>query len=45
MYSKANFSLRKADVFPVVASFPPKNNGGITEGEKRRPEIRLRFAG
>ena len=31
-------SLRTADVFPVLASLPPK-------GEKRRPEIRLRFAG
>ena len=29
--------LRSADVFPVVASLPPK--------EKRRPEIRWRFAG
>ena len=29
------YSLRTADVFPVVAS----------EEEKRRPEIRLRFAG
>ena len=31
-------SLRSADAFPVVASLPP-------EGEKRRPEMRLRFAG
>ena len=35
-------SLRTANVFPVVASRPPKN---FSEGEKRRPEIRLRFAG
>ena len=44
-------------VFPVVASLPPKNNACepdrqidfreryFSEGEKRRPEIRLRFAG
>ena len=50
-------SLRTADVFPVVASLPPKNNACepdrqidfreryFSEGEKRRPEIRLRFAG
>ena len=42
-------SLRTADVFPVVASLPPKNNNNnnsyFSEGEKRRPEIRLRFAG
>ena len=50
-------SLRTADVFPVVASLPPKNNAcepdrqidfrerPFSEGEKRRPEIRLRFAG
>ena len=31
-------SLRSADAFPVVASLP-------FEGEKRRPEMRLRFAG
>ena len=31
-------SLRTADVFPVVASLPPKR-------EKQRPEIRLLFAG
>ena len=35
-------SLRTADVFPVVASLLPKN---FSEGEKRRPEMRLRFAG
>ena len=35
-------SLRTADAFPVVASLPPKN---FSEGEKRRPEMRLRFAG
>ena len=33
-------SLRSADVFPVVASLPPSRRK-----EKRRPEIRLRFAG
>ena len=47
-------SLRTADVFPVVASLPPKNNACeperqnnfyFSKGEKRRPEIRLRFAG
>ena len=50
-------SLRTADVFPVVASLPSKNNACepdrqidfreryFSEGEKRRPEIRLRFAG
>ena len=50
-------SLRTADVFPVVASLPPKNNACepdrqidfreryFSEGEKRRPQIRLRFAG
>ena len=32
-------SLRTADAFPVVASLPPKNR------EKRRPEMRLLFAG
>ena len=31
-------SLRTADAFPVVASLP-------SEVEKRRPEMRLRFAG
>ena len=31
-------SLQTADAFPVVASLPP-------EGEKRRPEMRLLFAG
>ena len=36
-------SLRTADVFPVVDSLPPKNN--FSEGEKRRPEISLLFAG
>ena len=34
-------SLRSADAFPVVASLPLKN----TKGEKRRLEMRLRFAG
>ena len=37
-------SLRTADAFPVVASLPPKNSY-FSEGEKRRPEMRLRFAG
>ena len=44
-YLTLNFqysSLRTADVFPVVASLPPKN---FSEGEKRRLEIRLLFAG
>ena len=36
-------SLRTADVFPVVASVPPKKN--FSEEEKQRPEIRLRLAG
>ena len=27
-------SLRTADVFPVVASLPPKNNVGFVEAEK-----------
>ena len=31
-------SLRTADAFPVVASLPRKN---FSEGEKRRPEMRL----
>ena len=35
-------SLRTPNVCPVVASLPPKN---FSEGEKRRPEIRLRFPG
>ena len=46
-------SLRTADVFPVVASLPSKNNACepdrqidfreryFSEGEKRRPEIRV----
>ena len=38
-------SLQSADVFPVIASLPPKNTSFFSEGEKRRPEIRLRFAG
>ena len=37
-------SLRTADAFPVVASLPPKNSY-FSEGEKRRPEMRLRLAG
>ena len=36
-------SLRTADAFPVVASLPPKNF--FLEGEKRRPEMHLLFAG
>ena len=36
------FSLRTA--FPAVASLPPKKSY-FSEGEKRRPEMRLRFAG
>ena len=51
---KKGHSLRTADVFPVVASLPPKNNvhgnrfaGRVrrryfSEGAKRQPEIRLR---
>ena len=35
-------SLQTTDAFPVVASLPPKN---FSEGEKRRPEMRLLFAG
>ena len=47
-------SLRTADVFPVVASgsLPPKNSFAarvhiryFSEGEKRRPEMRLLLAG
>ena len=38
---RALCSLRTAGAFPVVASLPPKN----TEGEKRRLETRLLFAG
>ena len=37
-------SLRTADAFPVVASLLPKNSY-FSEGEKRRPEMRLLFAG
>ena len=37
-------SLRTADAFPVVASLPPKNCY-FSEGENRRPEIRLLIAG
>ena len=40
----AMLSLRTADAFPVVASLPPKNSY-FSEGEKRRPEMRLLFAG
>ena len=38
-------SLRTADAFPVVASLPPKIATLFLEGEKRRPEMRLLFAG
>ena len=41
---KDGHSLRTADAFPVVASLPPKNSY-FSEGEKRRPEMRLLFAG
>ena len=34
-------SLRTADAFPVVASLP----SNFSEGQKRRPEMRLLFAG
>ena len=37
-------SLRTADAFPVVASLHPENSY-FSEGEKRRPEMRLLFAG
>ena len=37
-------SLRTADAFLVVASLPPKT-AIFSEGEKRRPEMRLLFAG
>ena len=37
-------SLRTTDAFPVVASFPRKSSY-FSEGEKRRPEMRLLFAG
>ena len=40
-FSFVTSSLRKADAFPVVASLSPKN---FSEGEKRRPEMRLLFA-
>ena len=42
-------SLRTADVFAVVASLPPNcrwvRRRYFSEGEKRRPKIRLQFAG
>ena len=41
-FSFVTSSLRKADAFPVVASLSPKN---FSEGEKRRPKMRLLFAG
>ena len=37
----ARYSLRSADIFPVVTS-PPSL---FSEGEKRQPEIRLHFVG
>ena len=37
-------SQRTAEAFPVVASLPLKNSN-FSEGEKRRPEMRLLFAG
>ena len=42
LFCLALLSLRSADAFPVVASLLRK---GGREGEKRRPEMRLRFAG
>ena len=41
-FSFVTSSLRKADAFPVVSSLSPKN---FSEGEKRRPGMRLLFAG
>ena len=39
-------SLRTADAFLVVASLPPKNSERyFSEGEKRRLEMSLLFAG
>ena len=38
-------SLRTADAFPVVASIRPKIALLFSEGEKRRPEMRLLFSG
>ena len=41
-------SLRTADAFPVVAFLPPKKKKrkeNFSEGEKRRPEMRLLFGG
>ena len=40
----AMLSLRTADAFPVVTSLPLKNSY-FPEGEKRRPEMGLLFAG
>ena len=37
-------SLRTTNAFPVVTSLPPKSSY-FSEGEKRRPEMRLLFAG
>ena len=44
---RASNSLRNAVAFPVAASLPPKiaSGGYFSEGEKRRPESRLLFAG
>ena len=38
-------SLRTADAFPVVASPSEKFSEGGRDREKRRPEMRLLFAG
>ena len=43
-FNIAMLSLRRADAFPVVASLPLKNSY-FPDGEKRRPEMRLLFAG
>ena len=43
-YNCTGTSLRTTEAFPVVASLPPKNSY-FSEGEKRRPEMRLLFAG
>ena len=39
-----NARLRTADAFPVVASLPPENSY-FSKEDKRRPEMRLLFAG
>ena len=51
LFSLFDLSLRTADAFPVVASLPPKiaceqqTHFRSSEGEKRRPGMRLLFAG